>query len=119
MFAVAMMALIATSHFMQGLVALLDEDYFHEHQSGLAMSVDFAAWGWAHLILSLMIWGAGMGLLAGRGWARILSVVLIGVSALVNMMFLAAFPTWSTLTILLDVLVIWAITMNGSQTPSD
>jgi hypothetical protein len=119
MFAVAMMALLATSHVMQGLVALLDEDYFQVHESGLAMSVDFAAWGWAHLILSLMLWGAGMGLLAGRRWARILSVVLIGLSALVNMVFLAAFPTWSALTILLDVLVIWAITMNGSQTTSD
>jgi hypothetical protein len=119
MFAVAMMALLATSHVIQGMLVLLDENYFHVHPSGLAISVDFAAWGWAHLILSLMLWGVGMGLLAGRRWARILSVVLAGISAWVNMLFLPAFPTWSVLTILLDVLVIWALTVNGPQMTSD
>jgi hypothetical protein len=116
MFAVAMLALLATSHVLQGLVALLDDDYFLVQQSGLMLSVNYAAWGWTQLVLGLLVWGAGMGLLAGRGWARGVSVALAVVSALVSLMFLAAFPTWSALMILLDILVIWVITLGGSAT---
>jgi hypothetical protein len=36
-------------------------------------------------------------------------------SAVVNLAFLAAFPIWSALMILFDVLIIWAITMHGSE----
>jgi hypothetical protein len=42
--------------------------------------------------------------------------VLPGVlSAVVNLGFLLAFPIWSALMILLDVLVIWVIAVHGSE----
>ena len=37
------------------------------------------------------------------------------VSALVNAVFLAAYPFWSAIMIALDVLVIWAVTVHGRE----
>ena len=114
MFVAAMLALLATSHVMQGVLALSD-DYFFVRPSGLVIPVDYSAWGWTHLILGLLIWGAGMGLVAGRRWARGASVLLVVASAFVSLVFLAAFPAWSALMILLDIVVIWAITLHGAD----
>jgi len=114
-FAGTMMALLGTFHVIQGLVALLDDQYFLVTESGLVVSADYTAWGWTHLILGLIVAGAGFALFAGHMWARIVGVIVALASAVVNLAFLAAFPLWSSLMILLDVLVIWAITVHGSE----
>ena len=109
------MVLLGAFHAIQGLVALFDDEYFVVGQSGLVVSVDYTAWGWAHLLLGLIVAGAGCGLLAGQMWARIVGVLVAMASAVVNLAFLAAFPIWSALMILFDVLIIWAITVHGSE----
>ena len=109
------MVLLGAFHAIQGLVALFKDEYFVVGQSGLVVSVDYTAWGWAHLILGLIVAGAGCGLLAGQMWARIVGVLVAMASAVVNLAFLAAFPIWSALMILFDVLIIWAITVHGSE----
>ena len=114
-FGAAMMTLLGAFHVIQGLVALFNDDYFLVGRSGLLVSVDFTTWGWVHLVGGLIIAAAGAGLLAGRTWARVVGVVVAMVSAVVNLGFLSAFPVWSALMILLDVLVIWAITVHGSE----
>lgn len=114
-FAGTMMVLLGTFHAIQGLVALFKDEYFLVAKSGLMVSVDFTAWGWAHLLIGLVIAGAGAGLFAGQMWARVVGVLLAMFSAVVNLGFLSAFPIWSALMILLDMLVIWAITVHGSE----
>ena len=114
-FAATMMVLLGSFHVIQGLVALFQDEYFLVADSGLIVSTDYTAWGWTHLILGLVIAGAGVGLFAGQMWARIVGVLVAMLSAVVNLGFLAAFPVWSSLMILLDVLVIWAITVHGSE----
>jgi hypothetical protein len=113
-----MMVLLGTFHVIDGLVALFNDEYFLTGPSGLVWSVDFTAWGWTHLIGGLIIVGAGIGLLAGQMWARVVGVLLALVSAVLNMAFLAAYPLWSAIMIMLDVLVIWAITVHGSEIKS-
>ena len=114
-FAAVMMVLLGTFHAIQGLVALLKDEYFLVGQSGLVLSVDYTTWGWVHLIGGLIIAGAGLALFAGRTWARVVGVLVAMLSAVVNVAFLSAFPVWSALMIMLDVLVIWAITVHGSE----
>jgi hypothetical protein len=36
-------------------------------------------------------------------------------SALVNIAFLSAYPIWSTIMIAVDILIIWALTVHGSE----
>jgi hypothetical protein len=114
-FAAVMLVLLGAMHAFQGVVALVREEFFVVGKSGLVVSVDYTAWGWAHLVGGALAVVVGIGLLAGQVWARLVAVLVAVLSALVNVAFLAAYPLWSALMIAVDVLVIWAVTVHGDE----
>ena len=114
-FAGVMMVLLGSFHVIQGLVALFNDQYFLVHKSGLVVSADFTVWGWVHIIGGIIIVAAGIALFSGKVWARTLGVILALGSALVNIGFLSAYPVWSAIMILVDILVIWALTVHGGE----
>ena len=114
-FAAVMMIMLGCFHAIQGLVALFDDQKFLVTDSGLIVSVDYTTWGWVHLIGGIIIALAGISLFAGRMWARIVGVILAFVSAIANIAFLSAYPIWSAIMIVLDILIIWALTVHGSE----
>ncbi|TQM32984.1 DUF7144 family membrane protein [Nocardia bhagyanarayanae] len=67
-------------------------------------------WGWVHLILGILLVLASLGLMAGAAWARVVAVIVAGLSLLGNFLWLPYYPWWSVLVIALDVVVIWAVT---------
>jgi len=114
-FAGIMMIMIGSFHALAGLVALFEDDYYVTTSSGLVVNVDYTAWGWAHLILGALIALAGIALFAGQMWARVVAVIIAGLSAIVNMVFIAAYPLWSIVMITLDVVVIYAVVVHGRE----
>jgi hypothetical protein len=113
-----MMIVAGTFHAMAGLVGLFNDSYWLVPSSDLVVTVDYTAWGFAHLVLGVLAIAAGAGILAGQAWARVAGVVLAVISALVNIAFLAAYPLWSMLIIALDVLVIYALVAHGKEVTS-
>ena len=97
---------------IEGLVAIFKDEYYLVGSNGLVVSVDYTVWGWVHLVIGVAAVAAGIGLLQGRNWGRIVVIVLAGLSALVNLGFLSAYPIWSTIVIALDVIVIFALTVH-------
>jgi hypothetical protein len=114
-FAAMMMVLLGTFHALQGLVALTRHEYFLVAESGLVLDVDFTAWGWVHLVAGIVVILAGLGVMRGQMWARVTGTILAMVSAVLNLAFLAAYPLWSVMMIALDVMVILALTVHGSE----
>ena len=114
-FAAIMMMMLGTFHAIEGLVALFQDEYFLVGKSGLTVHVDYTTWGWIHIIGGVIVVGAGVALLTGKMWARAVAVAVAAVSAIVNIGFLSAYPVWSTIMIAFDVLVIWAVTVHGSE----
>ena len=115
LFAGVMMIVLGIFHAFQGFVALFDDTYFLVPTRRLAIHLDYPAWGWIHLAVALFVVAAGIALLNGRLWGRIVGVVIAVLSILVNIAFIAAYPIWSTITIAVDVLVIWALTVHGDE----
>ena len=99
---------------IQGLVALLDEDYYAA-QSDLMLDVSYQVWGWLLLLFGAFVAAAGFELLSGRMWARWIAVVLLAFDALLNFAFAAGYPFWSVIAIALDVIVIYALTVHGRE----
>lgn len=114
-FGAAMMILLGTFQIMAGLVALLRSDYYLVGRTGLLVDLDFTVWGWTHLALGVVIVAAGVGVLAGRTWARAVGILLAMLSAVANLAFLAAYPLWGIITITLDVVVIYALAVHGPE----
>jgi len=115
LFAGVMLFLLGGFEAMQGFVALLRDDYYFVTSDGLMVSMDFVAWGWTHLILGVLALGAGVGVLLGQMWARVIGIAVAGLSALTNIAFLPAYPVWCTIVIALDVLSIYALAMHGRE----
>ena len=114
-FAATMMVMLGVFHAIQGLVALCRDEYYLVGKNGLTVHVDYTAWGWIHLILGIVVAGAGAALYVGQMWARIVGVLVALLSSIVNIAFLASYPIWSTIMIAVDILVIWALTVHGSE----
>jgi hypothetical protein len=117
-FAAVMMMMVGGFHAIAGFVALFDDGYYVTRPSGLVLSVDYTSWGWIHLLMGVLVFLAGLALLAGQAWARALGVVLAALSAFANMAFIAAYPLWSIIIITLDVIVIYAIVVHGREVKS-
>lgn len=71
--------------------------------------LDVTTWGWIHLALGALLVVVGVFVLKGAAWAAWTGIVLAGLSAVANFMFLPYQPLWSGLIIALDVLIIWAL----------
>jgi hypothetical protein len=110
-----MLIMIGLFQIVQGIVALVQDEYYLVTQTGLVVNMDYTAWGWTHLALGIIAGLTGIGLLAGNTLARVVGVVIAAVSALVNMLFIPAYPVWSLIVITLDVIVIFAIVVHGRE----
>ncbi|HEX5909805.1 MAG TPA: hypothetical protein VFY44_04880 [Thermoleophilaceae bacterium] len=114
-FAAVILAVIGVLQIMQGLAALIDDGFYVVRESGLVVNVDYSVWGWTHMLLGIVAILVAAGLLAGNTVARVAGVILAMVSAIVNLAFLPAYPWWSTVVIVFDVLVIYALTAHGGE----
>jgi hypothetical protein len=114
-FAAFMLFLNGVMGALQGLVALVNDDYFPVGPNGLAVNVDYTVWGVVHLVVGIAVFAAGIGVLSGNVLARAVGVVLAGVNALVAMVFITAAPGWGLVVITVDLVVIYALTVHGSE----
>lgn len=113
-FASAMLLLVGGMQAIAGLVALFKDDYYLVTQNSL-LAFDYSAWGWVHLVLGALLVAAGLAIMAGKMWGRVVGVFVAILSALANLAFLSAYPLWSIMAITIDVLVIYALTLHGEE----
>ena len=76
---------------------------------------DLRAWGWVVLILGTLQVIAAVAILAGSQAARWFAVVVIGLNAIGQMLFIPAYPFWSLLIIAVDVVALWGLCAYGSR----
>src|SRR3954467_5099062 len=112
-FAAFMMIMVGVFQAIEGLVAVFDDGFYHVTDKGLVVNVDYSVWGWTHLLLGALLIISGVGVLAGNIVARTVAILLAGLSALVNLVFLEAYPIWGILIITVDVLVIYSLVVHG------
>ena len=114
-FAGTMMAILGVFHMFEGFIALLRHTEIAFPTSGLTVQVSYTQWGWLQLIAGALVFLAGLGLFTGRMWARTLAVILVAISALVNFVWIAAFPFWSITLLAVDFFILYAIIAHGGE----
>jgi hypothetical protein len=75
LFAAVMMILIGIFQGVAGLVALVNDNFYLATRE-YVFQFDITTWGWIHLIPGIVVALAGVGLLAGRTWARAVGITL-------------------------------------------
>ncbi len=80
-----------------------------------AVFFDMTAWGWVHLVLGLVLIAAGIGIMSGVMVARIVAVIVVGISMIVNFVAIPIYPVWSLVVLALEVVVLWALVVHGRE----
>jgi hypothetical protein len=121
-FASIMLLAIGMFQGLAGLSAILKDDstlWVRGEDLNYFITFDTTAWGWAHLILGVIIFLAGLGVLSGNVLARTVGVIVAMISLVINFLFIPIYPLWAIAIIVLDVLVIWALTAHGRDITTD
>jgi len=111
-FAGILMLLTGALHALQGIVALVNDEFFVVGEE-YVFTFDLTTWGWVHLLLGLVVAAAGIALFQAAAWARVVAVTLAGLSILASFLWMPFYPFWSLLLVAFDVFVIWAVTAHG------
>jgi hypothetical protein len=109
------MVLLGAFHVLQGVMALTDSDYFPVVGRGPITGMELGTWGWLHLVGGVVLIVAGLCVFAGQVWARALGVVVAMSSMVASFGFLGAYPALSVLMVAIDVVIIFALTVHGSE----
>jgi hypothetical protein len=118
LFAALMMIMAGIWQALAGLIALFENEFYVATRNYL-FEFDATTWGWIHLLVGVIVGLAGLGLLAGQTWARVVGITLAVLSAIANFLFIPYYPFWSMLIIALDIFVIWALAAHGRVLAQD
>jgi len=120
-FAGWLMIIIGLLDFFQGLIAIIRKEYYALTSSGVIV-FDVRTWGWITLLWAVIIGLTGLGLLNGSSWARWTAIVLISINFLSQLGFAgsAAYPLWALTVQILNLVVLYALTVhwNGTREPA-
>ena len=113
MFAGVMLAILATLNVIDGIAAVSDSTFFVADAKFVIANLH--TWGWI-----LILFGVAQGLTALGVWARIGGVRWIGVAiasgnAVLQLLFIPAYPFWSLCLFTLDILVIYGLIAHGRR----
>lgn len=111
-FASILMILTGSLQALAGLIAIFGDELYVTTENYL-FQLDTTTWGWIHLLVGLVVFLAGFGVLFGQTWARVVGIMLAAISSTAFFLFLPYYPIWSLLIIALNVLVIWALAAHG------
>lgn len=116
-FAAFMMMFLGIFQGITGLAGIFKDTFYVTAQNHLLV-FNYHTWGWINLIIGIVIFFAGLELLrSGAVWARVVAVLLAGLSLIANITFIEAYPLWSIIMGLIDVLVIYSLTVHGDELP--
>ena len=115
--AAVLMILSGLWSFFVGLTGILKGGFFVS-VTNYTFTYNIHNWGWTHLIIGAVVFAAGVCLLLGMMWARVVGIVLAVISGIANFLFLPYYPLWSIVVIAIDVFIIWALASGSRRTVS-
>lgn len=113
-FAGSVLLLAGCFNVIWGLVALFNPRVITVSGQGLVIW-DFTVWGWTYVVIGALMAAASVGLFMMQPWARWLALVFASLSAILAVLYLPAYPLFSLLMVILDVVVIYQLSARWQQ----
>ncbi len=111
-FAAILMIMHGSWNVIAGLVALFQGDFYLIGRE-YYLEFDVTAWGWAHLIIGVVMLLAGFALFRAATWARTVGVIVAVIAGIASFAWLPYYPVWGALMVTASIFVIWALTTHG------
>jgi predicted membrane metal-binding protein len=111
-FAGLLMILIGILNVIQGLIAIVRDDYYLL-TSEQVIVFDLTTWGWIMLFWGAIVALAGYALAMGAGWARWFTIVVVSLNVVLQLSFVGSgqYTLWALTVLALNVLVLYGVTV--------
>jgi hypothetical protein len=113
LFASVMLVIIGCFDLIYGIAAIANSHVFVANAHYVFGNL--RTWGWITLIIGVLQLLAAAGVLAGNQLARWYGVAVLGLSAIDQMFFVPAYPSWSLTIIAMDVVALYGLCAYGSR----
>ena len=116
-FAAVVLGVLGFFNLLDGIAAISKSRVF----VGNALYVvgDLNSWGWVMAVLGGLQLLAAFGVMAGNQVARWFGVAVVALNAVGQMFFIAAYPFWSLMIIVVDVVALYALCAFGGRNATE
>ena len=115
-FAGIMLMLIGAFSVIAGLAAVTDDGYITKTFAGdEVFLVNYKALGFFWIVIGVVKAWAGFALIQGHEWARMVTMLVVFLSAVSHLLSLTSQPFLSLLFIVIDVVILYAVTVRWQE----
>jgi hypothetical protein len=111
-FAGILLVIAGSFNLLDGVVALAKDDRFRVEQ---LLFGDLSAWGIWWLVIGILLLYAGWQVLQRKDIGMMLGIGFAGLNAFTQLMFIGAYPAWSISIMVLDLIVIYALSAHSTE----
>jgi hypothetical protein len=112
-FAGVMITIAAVLNTLYGIAAI-DKASFFVNDARYVVS-DLSTWGWFVLALGVLQFFAAFGIWRGAAWARWFGVACAGANAILQMLWIQAYPILALTILAIDITVIYGLLAYGGR----
>jgi hypothetical protein len=112
-FAASMLGLAGAIGLIAGIAAIFNSS-FYVNGSRFVFS-GLSTWGWIVTAVAVTTLFAAGGVVKRSQWARWFGMIVAGLQAIAQLMFVQAYPMWSMAVFAIDLLVIYGLAVYGGR----
>jgi hypothetical protein len=113
MFAGIMIMIAGTLNIIYGIAAI-SNSHFYVANTHYVIS-DLNTWGWVIMLIGVLQFCAAVGIWGRAQWARWVGVLVASVNAIIQLIFIPAYPFLALAIFTLDLLVVYGLVAYGGR----
>jgi len=111
-FAAFMLMIAGALEILTALTALFNDEFFVTLPN-YTFRLDITTWGWIHLLIGIVVFACGIGILKGHVLGRTVGALAAAGTMIANFAWIPYYPIWSIAIMAICLSVIWALTVHG------
>jgi hypothetical protein len=105
--------MVGTMNCIAGIAAIGNSSFFVHNAHYIVGSLN--TWGWIVLCVGVVQWLVGLGVFVKNQFARWTGVFVLGLAAIVSLLFIPAYPFWALSLFTLEILALYGLIAYGSR----
>lgn len=112
-FAGIMIAIVGVLNFIYGIAAISGSHFYAREVTYILSGLN--TWGWVLMITGVIQFGAAIAIFGHIEWGRWIGILTASVNAIIQLIFIPAYPFASLALFAVDILVIYGLVAYGGR----
>ena len=103
-----LMIVVGLFRAITGFIGLFNDEWVVRGFSAYYF-IDVSGLAWWMLIMGLLLVLAGLAILAGQTWGRVIGIIFAGLAMISEMMWIPVYPIWSIVMMVMYAFILYAL----------